>query len=82
MTAGLPYLHQALLAYGHQEGIHVTFLDPEVISPTNCVRQPFSRSEVGLYKSVVLANRLNLFWGSELGGNSREFRSGLTRNGD
>lgn len=38
-------------------------LDPDVISATNCVRQPFSRSEVGLYKAVVLANRLNLFWG-------------------
>jgi len=63
IAAGLPYLHQALLVYGHPEGLHVTLLDPEVISPTNCVRQPFSRSEVGLYKSVVLANRLNLFWG-------------------
>jgi len=57
------YLHQALLACGHAEGIHVTLLDPDVISPTNCVRQPFSQSEIGLYKSVVLANRLNLFWG-------------------
>jgi sulfur-carrier protein adenylyltransferase/sulfurtransferase len=63
IAAGLPYLHQALLAYGHPEGIHVTLLDPEVISRTNCVRQPFSQSEIGLYKSVVLANRLNLFWG-------------------
>ena len=63
IAAGLPYLHQALLAYGHPEGLHVTLLDPDVISPTNCVRQPFSRSEVGLYKAVVLANRLNLFWG-------------------
>lgn len=63
IAGGLPYLHQALLAYGHPEGLHVTLLDAEVISPTNCVRQPFSRSEVGLYKSVVLANRLNLFWG-------------------
>ena len=26
------------------------------------MRQPFSQSEIGLYKSVVLANRLNLFW--------------------
>ena len=33
------------------------------ISPTNCVRQPFSQSEIGLCKSVVLASRLNLFWG-------------------
>jgi len=63
IAAGLPYLHQALLAYGHPEGIHVTLVDPDVISPTNCVRQPFSRSEVGLYKAVVVANRLNLFWG-------------------
>ena len=63
IVAGLPYLHQALLVYGHPEGLQVTLLDPEVISLTNCVRQPFSRSEIGLYKSVVLANRLNLFWG-------------------
>jgi PRTRC genetic system ThiF family protein len=63
IAAGLPYLHQALLVYGHPEGLQVTLLDPDVISPTNCVRQPFSRSEIGLYKSVVLANRLNLFWG-------------------
>jgi len=63
IAAGLPYLHQALLAFGHPEGIQVTLLDPEVISATNCVRQPFSQSEIGLYKSVVLANRLNLFWG-------------------
>lgn len=62
IAAALPYLHQALLAYGHPEGLHVTLLDPDVISPTNCVRQPFSQSEIGLYKSVVLANRLNLFW--------------------
>lgn len=63
IAAGLPYLHQALLAYGHPEGLHVTLLDPELISPTNCARQPFSRSEIGLSKSIVLANRLNLFWG-------------------
>jgi PRTRC genetic system ThiF family protein len=63
VAAGLPYLHQALLAYGHPAGLHVTLLDPDVISPTNCVRQPLSQSEIGLHKSVVLANRLNLFWG-------------------
>lgn len=63
IASGLPYLHQALLVYGHPEGLHVTLLDPDIISPANCVRQPFSRSEIGLHKSVVLANRLNLFWG-------------------
>jgi len=29
VAAGLPYFHQALLAYGHPEGVHVTLLDPE-----------------------------------------------------
>jgi tRNA A37 threonylcarbamoyladenosine dehydratase len=62
VAAGLPYLHQALLACGHPEGLHVTLLDPDAISPTNCVRQAFSQSEIGLYKSVVLANRRNMFW--------------------
>ena len=68
IAAGLPYLHQALLVYGHPEGVHVTLLDPDIISPANCVRQPFSRSEIGLYKSVVLANRVNLFWGLDCEG--------------
>ena len=63
IAAGLPYLHQALLVYGHPEGLHVTLLDPDIISATNCVRQPFSQSEIGLSKSIVLTNRLNLFWG-------------------
>ncbi len=62
MVGGLPYLHQAMIACGHPEGLHVTVMDGDVISLTNCVRQPFSRFEVGLYKAVVLVNRLNLFW--------------------
>jgi PRTRC genetic system ThiF family protein len=51
-----------MIACGHPEGLHVTLMDRDVISPTNCVRQPFSRFEVKLYKPVVLINRLNLFW--------------------
>jgi PRTRC genetic system ThiF family protein len=47
---------------GHP-GLQVVVADGDRISPTNCVRQPFSESEIGLYKSVVLVNRLNLFWG-------------------
>jgi len=38
-------------------------MDGDTISPTNCVRQPFSRSEIELYKAVVLVNRINIFWG-------------------
>jgi len=63
VVAGLPYLHQSLIARGHPGGLHVAVLDGDTISPTNCVRLPFARSEVGLSKVIVLVNRLNLFWG-------------------
>jgi PRTRC genetic system ThiF family protein len=60
-ASGLPYLDQALRAKGFY-GLDVKILDGDLISETNCVRQPFSRGEVGLFKSVVLASRLNMFW--------------------
>lgn len=60
LIGGLPFLHQALVAMGHP-GLQVMVVDGDKVSPTNCVRQPFSESEIGLYKSVVLVNRLNLF---------------------
>jgi PRTRC genetic system ThiF family protein len=63
IAAGLPYLHQAMLAWGHPHGLDVTLVDGDKISRTNCVRQPFSESEIGLYKATVLATRINLFWG-------------------
>src|SRR3977135_525973 len=63
IVAGLPYLHQAMLAWRHPPGLDVTLVDGDRISRTNCVRQPFSESEIGLYKSTVLATRINLFWG-------------------
>ncbi len=63
VASGLPYLHQAMLALGHPGGLDVTFVDGDRISRINCVRQPFSESEVGLHKATVLATRLNLFWG-------------------
>src|SRR5215472_2372179 len=63
IAGGLPYLHHATLASGHPGGLHVTLMDGDTISPTNCVRQQFARSEIGLNKAVVLVNRLNIFWG-------------------
>jgi PRTRC genetic system ThiF family protein len=63
VVAGLPYLHQSLVARGHPGGLHVTVVDGDTVSPTNCIRQPFSRSEIGQNKAVILVNRLNLFWG-------------------
>jgi PRTRC genetic system ThiF family protein len=63
IMGGLPYIHQAMLVQGHPYGLHVTVMDADTVSPFNCVRQPFSRGEIGLYKGVVMVNRINLFWG-------------------
>jgi PRTRC genetic system ThiF family protein len=63
LVSGLPYLHHALLAAGHPAGIRVCVIDGDRITETNCVRQPFTLSEVGLYKAQALVNRLNIFWG-------------------
>lgn len=63
VVSGLPYLHQALLAFDHPGGLAVTVIDPDTVSETNCVRQPFCRTEIGLSKAIVLAHRINTFWG-------------------
>ena len=65
ITMGLPYLHQAMRAWGHGYGLEVTLMDGDTVSETNCVRQPFSWSDVGQNKATVLINRINLFWGSK-----------------
>ncbi len=65
IAGGLPYLLQAMLAQGHPHGLHVTVMDGDVISPFNCIRQPYTKSEIGLNKAIVLVNRINLFWGLE-----------------
>lgn len=57
----LPYLHQALRVWGHA-GLNVTLMDGDLISETNCIRQPFAASDIGLRKATVLTNRVNLFW--------------------
>lgn len=62
LVSALPYLHHALLAAGHPAGIRVCVIDGDRISETNCVRQPFTLSEVGQYKAQVLVHRLNIFW--------------------
>jgi PRTRC genetic system ThiF family protein len=63
VLSGLPFLHHALLAAGHPYGLHVCAIDGDRITETNCVRQPFTKSEIGLYKVHVLIQRLNVFWG-------------------
>lgn len=63
IVIGLPYLDQAMRVWGHRYGLAVALMDADVVSETNCVRQPFSASDIGLNKATVLINRINLFWG-------------------
>jgi PRTRC genetic system ThiF family protein len=65
VVMGLPYLDQAMRAWGHRGGLEVAMMDSDAVSETNCVRQPFSVSDIGLNKATVLINRINLFWGTQ-----------------
>jgi PRTRC genetic system ThiF family protein len=64
VVMGLPYLDQAMRVWGHRYGIEVAMMDADTVSETNCVRQPFSASDIGQNKATVLINRINLFWGT------------------
>jgi PRTRC genetic system ThiF family protein len=64
ITMGLPYLDQALRTWGRFAGLEVLLMDSDTVSETNCIRQPFSISDIGQNKAVVLINRINLFWGT------------------
>src|ERR1035438_1066962 len=58
IVMGLPYLDQAMRVWGHRYGLEVAMMDADAVSETNCVRQPFSISDIGQNKAVVLINRI------------------------
>jgi PRTRC genetic system ThiF family protein len=64
IAMGLPYLDQAMRVWGRLSGLDVVMMDADSVSETNCVRQPFSISDIGQNKATVLINRINLFWGT------------------
>lgn len=63
IASGLPFLHQAMLAHGHPGGLDVIVVDGDVVSPTNIVRQAFGAADVGHPKAIILASRINAFYG-------------------
>jgi PRTRC genetic system ThiF family protein len=77
---GLPYLHQAMKVWGRAGGIHVILADGDLVSETNCVRQPFASADVGLNKATVLINRVNLFWGLRWQAHPEHFHKDSLRN--
>jgi len=61
---------------GNQEISHISdMMDADVVSETNCVRQPFAASDVGQNKATVLINRINLFWGTSWSANPNHFHA-------
>lgn len=64
ITMGLPYLDQALRVWERFAGLDVILIDADTVSETNCIRQPFSVSDIGQNKATVLIDRINLFWGT------------------
>jgi PRTRC genetic system ThiF family protein len=80
IVMGLPYLHQAMRVWGHPYGLEVTLMDGDSVSSTNCVRQPFSWSDIGQNKATVLINRINLFWGTSWRAEPISFRTGAIQN--
>src|SRR6202012_2008071 len=65
VVMGLPYLDQAMRVWGHRDGLEVVMMDADTVTETNCVRQPFSASDIGQNKATVLVNRINMFWGTK-----------------
>src|SRR5688572_19591634 len=63
VLSSLARINISLVQLGHP-GVYVRAFDNDIISPANIGRQLFSQSELGLYKSVALINRLNRFFGT------------------
>ncbi len=63
VLSGLARMNQALKALG-SPGLHVRAFDGDSVSQSNVGRQLFSRADIGKNKAVVLATRLNMFFGT------------------
>ena len=63
LLMALAKMNHALIALGHP-GIQVYAYDDDTVSEANLGRQLFAESEVGSYKSAVLVNRVNRFFGT------------------
>lgn len=63
MLTALARMSHALTELNHA-GLSVRLWDDDVITEANLGRQLFAESELGLYKSVALINRINRFFGT------------------
>lgn len=64
VLTALARINHALTELNHA-GLSVRLWDDDVITEANLGRQLFAESELGLYKSVALINRINRFFGTD-----------------
>jgi PRTRC genetic system ThiF family protein len=79
MLTALARINHALISLNHP-GLMVNAFDDDRISEANLGRQLFSESEVGMYKSVALINRLNRFFGTNWKARTYRFADALYDN--
>ncbi|MEP6749415.1 MAG: PRTRC system ThiF family protein [Bacteroidota bacterium] len=63
LLTAMARMSHSLIALGHP-GLWVQLFDDDIVTEANLGRQLFASSEKGLYKSVVLINRVNRFFGT------------------
>jgi PRTRC genetic system ThiF family protein len=76
MLTALARINHALMSLNHP-GLMVNAFDDDRISEANLGRQLFSESEIGMYKSVALINRLNRFFGTNWKARTHRFADAL-----
>jgi PRTRC genetic system ThiF family protein len=63
VLTALARMNHALTALGHA-GLFVRIFDDDKVDAANLGRQLFTTTEIGLFKSVALINRINRFFGT------------------
>lgn len=63
VITSLGRMNYALKELGHM-GLQVKIYDADIVTSANCGRQLFAPQEVGINKAIVLATKLNMFFGT------------------
>lgn len=72
VLTALMEMNYNLIELGHT-GLQVRLWDDDVITEANLGRQRFAQSEIGLYKSVAIINRVNRFMGTNWKAETQKF---------
>ncbi|MBS7320740.1 MAG: PRTRC system ThiF family protein [Myroides sp.] len=72
VLTALMEMNHSLITLGHA-GLQIRLWDDDIITEANLGRQRFAPSEIGLYKSVALINRVNRFMGTNWKAETQKF---------